>query len=61
MWVGRKEGYEMKHLIEATIIVGLAFVMGVILVEWMAGCGDHHIDANGVAHQNQCLFIKRKE
>ena len=51
----------MKHLIEATIIVGLAFVMGVILVEWMAGCGDHHIDANGVAHQNQCLFIKRKE
>jgi hypothetical protein len=55
----------MKHLkdfglwlLQALIgifMMGLLFVM---LVEWSAGCGETYVDAKGVRHQHECLFIK---
>jgi len=43
------------------LLLSLAFavLMAVFLLEWMAGCGETYIDAKGVRHVNQCLFINR--
>jgi len=30
-----------------------------MLLEWSAGCGETYIDAKGIRHQHECLFIKR--
>ena len=39
-------------------ILGCIFVLGFayLLVEWVSGCGEHYIDANGNTHINQCLL-----
>lgn len=39
-------------------IIGALFVLGFayLLVEWVSGCGEHYIDANGNTHINQCLL-----
>jgi hypothetical protein len=39
----------------ATLLIVGAFA--VLLVEWMAGCGETYIDAKGVRHQYECVFI----
>ena len=39
----------------ATLTIGGLFA--VLIVEWMAGCGETYIDANGVRHQYECVFI----
>ena len=40
-------------------LIGLVFVlfMLLVLVEWMAGCGETYIDAKGVRHQHECIFL----
>ena len=39
-------------------VIGTIFVLGFayLLVEWVSGCGEHYIDANGNTHINQCLL-----
>ena len=39
----------------ATLLMVALFA--VLLIEWMAGCGETYIDANGVRHQYECVFI----
>lgn len=34
----------------------LGFI-ALVAVEWAAGCGETYTDANGVQHQNECVFI----
>lgn len=38
------------------IIIGI--VGALILVEWMAGCGETYTDAKGVTHQETCVFVR---
>lgn len=33
----------------------------VLLIEWMAGCGESYVDANGVRHQYECVFIPQSK
>jgi hypothetical protein len=42
-------------------LIGLAFLgfIVVMVAEWAAGCGETYVDAKGVRHQNECLFIRR--
>mgnify|MGYP006285583771 CR=1 FL=1 len=42
-------------------IIGLVFMgfVGLMMAEWMAGCGESYIDARGIRHQNECLFLNR--
>lgn len=51
----------MKHVVRwlATVAAVVAFALfgAVILIEWMAGCGETYIDAKGVRHQYECVFI----
>ena len=39
----------------AMLLIGGA--LAVLFIEWMAGCGESYIDANGVRHQYECVFI----
>ncbi len=39
----------------AFLLIGGAFA--VLFIEWMAGCGETYIDAKGVRHQYECVFI----
>jgi hypothetical protein len=51
----------MKRLLTlfVTAIATLLMValFAVMLIEWMAGCGETYIDAKGVRHQYECVFI----
>lgn len=38
-------------------VVAFAAMLAVLLIEWMAGCGETYVDANGVRHQYECVFI----
>jgi hypothetical protein len=58
----------MKRLIELVTLwviptllwVCIMALTAVMAVEWVAGCGETYIDANGVTHQHECVFIKRE-
>lgn len=57
----------MKKLLKAFALwllqglIGLVFLGFIVLMvaEWAAGCGETYVDAKGVRHQNECLFIRR--
>ncbi len=63
-WLSRLHlgcGVKMKRLLTffATAIATLliAGLFAVLMIEWMAGCGETYIDAKGVRHQYECVFI----
>ena len=51
----------MKKLVDwavaAVTMVVFAAMMAVVTIEWMAGCGESYVDANGKRHLNECVFI----
>lgn len=47
----------LKFLATAAFAIGFAALMAVVVLEWMAGCGETYIDAKGVRHQNECIFL----
>ena len=49
----------VRRVVSVAVATGFAVLMAVFLLEWMAGCGETYIDAKGVRHVNQCLFINR--
>jgi hypothetical protein len=51
----------MKTTFEILIILMLTALGALFLVEWAVGCGETYTDANGVAHQNECVVLKLKE
>ena len=44
-------------LLSALMMVLFAVFLAVLVIEWMAGCGESYVDANGVRHQYECVFI----
>ena len=46
-----------KKLLEFMLVVIVGIAIGVLMLEWLAGCGESYVDARGVHHQNECLFI----
>lgn len=46
-----------------TVVLGIAFsfMWALLLVEWAAGCGESYVDANGVRHQYECVFIPNNQ
>jgi hypothetical protein len=47
-------------ILSALGILVFTVFMAAILVEWLVGCGESYIDAQGVRHQNDCVFISIK-
>ena len=49
----------VEKIMGAVAFVIFALALALLMAEWMAGCGETYIDAKGVRHQNECLFINR--
>lgn len=49
----------LTKVLEVILFVVFAVGLAVIVLEWMAGCGETYIDSKGVRHQYECLFINR--
>lgn len=43
--------------LQAIAMLTFIVLMAVLLIEWFAGCGETYIDANGVRHAYECVFI----
>ena len=54
----------MKQLLKniATIALGclIGMVGALLLLEWAVGCGETYIDAKGVTHAHECVFLPIK-
>lgn len=55
----------LKHfavfLIQGLIFLAIMVFFLVAFMEWMAGCGETYIDAKGVRHQHECIFINQSK
>ena len=40
-----------------TGLLGVFFAF--MLMEWMAGCGETYVDAKGIRHANECIFLSK--
>jgi len=47
----------LTKLLEALLVLLFTAFFAFMLIEWMAGCGETYIDANGVRHQYECVFL----
>lgn len=51
----------LAKMFEVAAVALAAVFLALLLVEWMAGCGETYVDAAGVRHQNQCMFVPIRE
>jgi hypothetical protein len=47
-----------RWVLYVTSVTAFALLGAVILLEWMAGCGETYTDAKGEQHANECIFIR---
>ena len=47
----------VNFLLQSIAMLTFIVLMAVLLIEWFAGCGETYIDANGVRHAYECVFI----
>lgn len=48
----------VRWLTTVAMVTAFAVLGAVVLIEWMAGCGETYIDAKGVRHEYECIFIR---
>lgn len=46
-------------LVKQLLLLAFGVLLAVLLMEWMAGCGETYTDSKGVQHDNECIFINR--
>ena len=46
-----------RWVLTAVMTVLFSIFMAVIAIEWLAGCGESYVDANGNRHLNECVFL----
>jgi len=49
----------VRWLVTVAAVTAFAVLGAIVLLEWMAGCGETYIDSKGVRHANECIFINR--
>lgn len=47
----------LGYILTALAVLTFAGVIAALLVEWLAGCGEHYVDSKGIVHVNDCVFI----
>jgi hypothetical protein len=47
-----------RWVLYVTSVTAVSVLGAVILLEWMAGCGETYTDAKGEQHANQCIFTR---
>lgn len=50
-----------KCIADIAVIAVFAGVLLILIVEWAAGCGESYIDAKGMRHQYECVFIPQSK
>ena len=48
----------MKHIFPIVVFVLFAFMLTILLAEWLVGCGESYVDASGVRHINPCIIVR---
>ncbi len=48
----------VRWLATVAMVTAFAVLGAVVLIEWMAGCGETYIDSKGVRHAYECVFIR---
>lgn len=48
----------VRWLATVAMVAAFAVLGAVVLIEWMAGCGETYIDSKGVRHEYECIFIR---
>lgn len=46
----------MKQLAALAVTAALVVTLAWIVMEWMAGCGEHYVDSKGTVHINECVW-----
>ncbi len=49
----------LSVFVYALMVIAIAGFGGILLVEWMAGCGETYIDSKGGVHENGCIVIRK--
>lgn len=49
----------VRWLATVAAVTAFAVLGAIVLLEWMAGCGETYVDSKGVRHANECIFINR--
>jgi hypothetical protein len=47
-----------RWVLYVTSVTAISVLGAVILIEWMAGCGETYTDAKGEQHANECIFTR---
>lgn len=47
----------VRWLATVAAVAAFAVLGAIVLLEWMAGCGETYIDANGEQHAHECIFL----
>jgi hypothetical protein len=50
-----------KLILDAVIVLLVCVLGALLLIEWAAGCGETWVDANGVEHVGECVFLELKK
>jgi hypothetical protein len=45
-------------LLEVMVALALGIFLGILFIEWFAGCGETYIAADGNRYPFECVFIK---
>lgn len=51
----------MRRLAELFGVVIIAALSAVLLIEWLAGCGETYVDAKGERHAYECVLIPQEK
>jgi hypothetical protein len=49
----------LEKFISALALLLIGAMFAAFFIEFAAGCGETYVDANGVRHAHECVFLKR--
>ena len=50
-------GLVLRAVGAAAVTIAVSLVFALVIIEWLAGCGESYVDAQGERHYYECVFI----
>lgn len=47
----------VRWVLAALMTIAFSLLLAVVLIEWLAGCGESYVAYDGVRHMGECVFI----
>lgn len=44
-----------SELLDGVLLCVAGLFFGAVLYGWLAGCGEHYVDVNGITHTYECF------